>query len=132
MNPWYRVILPFNFEWIPINLMVGKLLWEILQLTRLLGYAQFKLRFLMIFWRILIDVQYIPMLKKNWFLLILFILKRCIYKGRSGLGRILKGALFIMRGQKVNNSHTLQDNIVIGPIIYTIRWDYFEQSGFTW
>ena len=103
MNPWYRVILPFNFEWIPINLMAGKLLWEILQLTRLLGYAQFKLRFLMVFWRILIDVQYIPLLKKNWFLLILFILKRCIYQGRSGLGRILKGAPFIMRGQKVNN-----------------------------
>ena len=64
--------------------------------------------------RALLDVKYVPKLKKNLISLGRFYSNGYSYKAQGGVMIIFKGALMVMKGQKQNYLYFLQVSTITG------------------
>lgn len=67
--------------------------------------------------RTLSNVRHVPDLKKNLLLLRAFEAQECRFIGESGSVTVTKGAITVLKGERMSNLYKMVDNIIVGDIL---------------
>ncbi|KAJ8633371.1 hypothetical protein MRB53_026707 [Persea americana] len=82
--------------------------------------------------RTLAEVRYVPDLKKNLISLGALDSDGCKFSGEGGVIKVVKGALVLMRGNRVGNLYVLSGNIVTGKAALSSSNDHEYASTRLW